>query len=170
MIKVTVIGVLTKDPTGTLDYTLFKLRPFGKEEVTIFTKESSVTSRASYREGARIRCEDERCRINRVVRYVKTLYFNVLYRKSGAGHKQVPLWKIGQDFPPQRFCSQRIGIDRDPEPATENSQAGNMITVLVRNQNAVQRLRTNSNRFKALRDLARTESGVDEQPALVRGD
>jgi hypothetical protein len=57
MIKVTVIGVLTKDPTGTLDYTLFKLRPFGKEEVTIFTKESSVTSRASYREGARIRCE-----------------------------------------------------------------------------------------------------------------
>jgi hypothetical protein len=40
----------------------------------------------------------------------------------------------------------------------------------VRNKNAVQRFRTNSNRFKALRDLARAESGVNEQPALVGGD
>jgi hypothetical protein len=38
---------------------------------------------------------------------------------------------IGEDSPSQRFCSQRIRIDRDPEPATENCQAGTSLGYLL---------------------------------------
>jgi hypothetical protein len=45
-----------------------------------------------------------------------------------------------------------------------------MVTVFVRNENGVQSLRTNSDRLKALGNLARAKSGIDQKPALAGGD
>jgi hypothetical protein len=42
--------------------------------------------------------------------------------------------------------------------------------VFVRDQDSVQTFRTHANGFKSLGDLARTEPGVNKQPALICGN
>lgn len=53
---VTVIGNLTKDPSGDERYTMWKVRCFGKE-VTLFSGDNSAKSRENYRAGDRVRGE-----------------------------------------------------------------------------------------------------------------
>lgn len=55
-LKVTVIGTLAKDPTGTETYTIWKVNCFGRQ-VTLFSSEDSAEARANFRTGHRIRGE-----------------------------------------------------------------------------------------------------------------
>ena len=45
-----------------------------------------------------------------------------------------------------------------------------MITMFVRDQDPVQAFGAHSNRFKPSRDLASTETGVHQKPALICRD
>src|ERR1700731_4346468 len=49
--------------------------------------------------GARVRSEDEGCRIDSIMRYVKTLYLDIFHRENGSGCEQVPVRKTGQRSP-----------------------------------------------------------------------
>src|SRR5580704_11767114 len=47
-------------------------------------------------DGTLSRGEDKGCRINRIMRHIKTLYLDVFHQKNATRCKQVPVWKIGQ--------------------------------------------------------------------------
>ena len=119
---------------------------------------------------ALIRGEDKGCRVDRVMWYIKTLYLDILHHENATRGEQVPVRKSGQGSSAQRFRGERIRIDGNAKPATKDLQAGDMITVFMRDQDAVQTFRMHSDRLKPLPDLPGAKPGVDEKAALAGGD
>jgi len=104
------------------------------------------------------------------MRHVKALNLDILQQERDACLEQIPSGIISQPAVAQRFRSPEIGINRNAKSPAKNLEPGNMVVVLVCNQDAVQARRVDTRRFEALRDLSRAEPGIYQDPALARGD
>jgi hypothetical protein len=68
------------------------------------------------------------------------------------------------------FSGERVTINRDVEFAAKHFQAANMIAVFVREQNAIELVGSDAALFQPQDELARTESAINEDFAVIGGD
>ena len=104
------------------------------------------------------------------MRHVKALNLDVLKQEREPWLEQIPSGILSKPTVAQRFRSPEIGIDRNAKSPAKNLEPGNMVVVLMCNQDAVQARRVDTRRFEALRDLSRAEPGIYQDPALACSD
>ena len=104
-------------------------------------------------------------RIAGVMRYRKRLDREVADGELVAGRKQSPSGKARQRAP-DAFGGGAIAIQRKIMGAAQDTQSGGMIRVLVRQQDRVDILQSDPDRFQPLGDLAGAEPGVDQEPGF----
>jgi hypothetical protein len=68
------------------------------------------------------------------------------------------------------FRSPGIGVDRYAKSTAKDLEAGDMVVVFMRNENAVKARGIDAGRFESHRNLSRAEPGINEDPAPVCGD
>src|ERR1700678_2182582 len=104
------------------------------------------------------------------MRHVKGLNIQISDRKRGSRTEDRPRSICGYALPPERFSGQPVAIDRDFEFAAEHVEAGDVISVLMCEQNGIEAIRGDTKRFQSQANLSRTETDVDQYPAILRCD
>jgi len=110
-------------------------------------------------------------RINRVVRHRKRLHRDIADRKLGARRKQSPVpTSLRETAGPKRLRRKPIAVNRQIEFVAENFKTADVISVFVRENNAVELLRRDATLLQTQNDLPRAETSINENLAVIGGD
>ena len=112
--------------------------------------------------------EAKRDRVDGVVGDREAVDFDVPYGEAPPGFKVLELWFHA--VPIESVIGQRGDVDRRLQPLGKLRQAGNVVGMLVGNQDGVDPLRILADRFQALAGLAKAEADVHQQAHLFGGD
>src|ERR1700730_3258642 len=82
--------------------------------------------------------QDKRDRIDRIMRHVKCLDVDILNRKGRTGGEDLITVGLCESPSAEVFRGERVTINRHVKFSAEDFQAGDMITVLVREQDAIE--------------------------------
>ena len=77
---------------------------------------------------------------------------------------------FGQGSAADRFCRERVAINRDVKFAAEHVESANVIAMFVGEEDAIELVRSDSALREAQDKLARAQSAVDQQPAMIGRD
>jgi hypothetical protein len=92
-------------------------------------------------------------------------------RKLTASRKQPPVpASLRETARSKRFGREPIAVNRQIEFVAENFQTANVISVFVRENNAVELLGRNATLLQAQHDLPRAQTAVNENFAMLGGD
>ena len=119
--------------------------------------------------GAGVKSEPDR--IDRVVRYRKSLHDNVADREFAAGAKNPPItMSIQPAVALDGFCGEGVAINGNVEFAAENFEPADMVAVLMGEENAVQPVRRHTALSKAQDYLPGAQSSIDKNFAVISRD
>ena len=106
-------------------------------------------------------------RFDGIVRDRESLDRDIANGEFRAGAEEPPMPVFGQRSAPDGFRGQRVAINRDPIFPAEHFQSADMIAVLVGEKNAVELFRPDAAKFEPEDELARAQSAVDQEPAMI---
>ena len=110
-------------------------------------------------------------RIDRVVRYRKSLHDNVADREFRAGAKNPQItMSIQPAVALDGFRGEGIAINRNAKFAAQNFEPADMVAVLVGEENAVQPVRHHTALFETQDYLPGAQSSIDENFAVISRD
>ena len=110
-------------------------------------------------------------RIHRVVRHGKRLDIDIADRKLGAGRKQSPVpTSLREAAGPKRLGCEPIAVNRQIEFVAENFKTADVISVFVRENNAVEPLRCDATLLQTQHDLPRAQTAINENIAVIGRD
>ena len=109
-------------------------------------------------------------RIDRIVRDGKSLNGDIADRKIRTGPKQPPVPVSGQGSAADRFRRERVAINRDMKFPAKHFEAANVIAMFVGEEDAIELVGSDSALGEAQDKLARAQSAVDQQPAMIGRD
>ena len=119
-------------------------------------------------EAARSGVKNEPQRIDGVVRHGECLHCNVANGKFGTGLKDPPISTSFQETAAtERVSGESITIDRQIKFAAENFKSADMISVFVREENAVELLWDYAALLETQRQLPRAQPAIDENFAVI---
>jgi hypothetical protein len=99
------------------------------------------------------------------------LHRDIAYRKLAASRKQSPVsTSLREIAGSKRFGREPIAVNRQVEFVAENFKTADVIGVFVRENNAVKLLGRNATLLKAQHDLARAQTAINENLAMLGGD
>src|SRR6516164_10835566 len=105
------------------------------------------------------------------MRHGECLHRDIADRKLGARRKQSPIpASLRQTAGPKRLCRKSIAVNRQIEFMTEDFKTADVISVFVRQNNAVELLRREATLLQTQYDLPRAEAAINENLAMIRGD
>src|SRR5215831_16115628 len=105
------------------------------------------------------------------MRHGECLHRDIADRKLGARRKQSPVpASLRETAGPKRLRREPIAINRQIEFVAENLKTADVISVFVRQHNAVQLLRREATLPQTQYDLPRAEAAINENLAMIRGD
>ena len=108
--------------------------------------------------------------IDRIVRDWESLDRNIADRKFRAGPKEPPVSVFGQRAAANGFRRVRVAINRDVKFPAKHFQAANVIAMLVGKEDAIELLGSDSALLEAHDELARAQSAIDQNSAMIGGD
>ena len=110
-------------------------------------------------------------RIHGVVRHGERLHRDIADRKLSASREQSPVpTSLRETTGPKRLGRESIAVNRQIEFVAENFKTADVISVFVRENNAVELLRRNATLLQAQHDLARAQTAINENLAMLGGD
>jgi hypothetical protein len=105
------------------------------------------------------------------MRHWECLHRDIADRKFGASRKQSPVpTSLGETAGPKRLRREPIAINRQIEFVAENFKTADVISVFVRQHNAVELLGRDATLFQTQNDLPRAETSINENLAVIGGD
>jgi hypothetical protein len=105
------------------------------------------------------------------VRHWERLYCDVADRKLSASRKQSPVpASLRETIGPKRFAGEPVAVNRQIEFVAENFKTADVITVFVRENNAVELFRRDTALFQTQNDLPRAETAINENLAMISGN
>src|SRR6185503_8150552 len=72
------------------------------------------------------------------------------------------------EFELDGFLREPVAVDRNLEPGSQDAQSLNVIGVFVRDENSAQLLGRPADPQQSLTNLARAQSGINQQPRVIR--
>ena len=122
-------------------------------------------------ETARARMKGKPKRIDRVMWHGKSLDRNVANGKLRAGPENSPVaMLLEQSVVANRFCGERVAINRHVKFTAENFESANMIAVLVGEKDAVELVGCDAAFRQAQHQLPRAQAAVDKNLAMLGRD
>ena len=110
-------------------------------------------------------------RIHRVVRHGERLHRDIADRKLGASRKQSPVpTSLRKTTGPKRLGRESIAVNRQIKFVAENFNTADVISVFVREKNAVELLRRDATLLQTQHDLPRAQTAINENFAMLGGD
>ena len=110
-------------------------------------------------------------RIHGVVRHGERLHRDIADRKLSACRKQSPIaTSLRETTGPKRLGRESIAVNWQIEFVAENFKAADVISVFVREDNAVELLRRDAALLQTQHDLPRAETAINENPAVIGCD
>src|SRR6266403_1305490 len=110
-------------------------------------------------------------RIDRVMWHGKSLYCNVANGKLGTGPENSPVpMLLEQSVVANRFCRERVAINRHVKFAAKNFKPANVIAVFVSKKDAVELVGCNATFRQAKHQLPRAQSPIDQNLAMLSRD
>src|SRR5262245_4709225 len=107
-------------------------------------------------------------RIHRVVRHGERLHRDIANRKLRAGRKQSPVaTSLRETAGPKCLGCESIAVNRQIEFVTENFETTDVVSVFVRENNAVELFRHDATLLQTQQDLARAETAINENLAMI---
>jgi hypothetical protein len=99
------------------------------------------------------------------------LHRDIADRKLTASRKQSPVpTALRETAGSKRFGREPIAVNRQIEFVAENFKTADVISVFVRENNAVELLRRHATLLKAQHDLSRAQTAINENLAMLGGD
>ena len=110
-------------------------------------------------------------RIHGVVRHGERLQRNIADRKLSASRKQSPVpTSLREITGSKRLSREPIAVNRQIEFVAENFKTADVISVFVRENNAVELLRRESTLVQTQHDLPRAQTAINENLAVRGGN
>ena len=110
-------------------------------------------------------------RIHGVVWHGERLQRDIADRKLSAGRKQSPVpTSLRETAGSKRLGREPIAVNRQIEFVAENFKTADVISVFVRENNAVELLGRDATLLKAQHDLPRAQTAINENLAMLGGD
>jgi hypothetical protein len=110
-------------------------------------------------------------RIHGVVRHWERLHGDIADRKLSASPKQSPVpTSLRETTGSKRLGREPIAINRQLEFVAENFKTADVISVFMRENNAVELLRRDSTLLQTQHDLPRAQTAINENIAMLGGD
>ena len=107
-------------------------------------------------------------RIHRVVRHRERLHRDIADRKLSASRKQSPIpTSLRETAGPKRLRREPIAVNRQIEFVAENFKTADVISVFVREDNAVELLRRDAALLQAQHHLPRAQTAINENLAMI---
>src|SRR5438105_9228284 len=120
---------------------------------------------------ARSRIKGKPKRIDRIMWHGKSLYCNVANGKLRAGAENSPVpMLLEQSVVANRFCRERVAINRHVKFTAENFESANVISVLVCKKDAVKLVGRDYTFRQAQHQLPRAQAAVDKNLAMLGRD
>ena len=116
---------------------------------------------------SRVRANQKADRIVCIVRHGESIHDDIAHFKRCARAKN-PAIESGMELILNRLLGEAVAENRNLQLRAQRGQTLNMVTVFMGDENAEQQLRRAANGGKPLSDLTAAQTGVDEQPRLVR--
>ena len=115
--------------------------------------------------------KDEPERIHRVVRHRERLHRDIADRKLSARRKQSPIsTSLRETAGPKRLGREPIAVNRQIKFVAENFKTADVISVFVRENNAVELLRRYATLLQAQHHLPCAQTAIDENLAVIGCD
>ena len=106
--------------------------------------------------------------IHRVMRHWKGLHCDIADRKLSTGREQSPIpASLRETVGPEHLAREPIAVNRQIELVAENFKAANVISVFVRENNAVELFRRDAALLQTQNDLACAETAINENLAMI---
>lgn len=87
-----------------------------------------------------------------------------------AGLKKLPRSLLGPFVPVECLGGEPVAIDRNLMTPRKHLKPGNVVAVLVRDENRIEAGRSHSDALEPLDDLPGAKPAIYQDPALARGD
>ena len=105
------------------------------------------------------------------MRYGEGLYCDIADGKLAASRKQTPVaTSFGEATASKRFGREAIAVNRQIKFVAENFKTADVITVFVRDNNAVELLRRDASLLQTQHDLPRAQTAINENFAMLGSD
>src|SRR5215813_9434966 len=110
-------------------------------------------------------------RIHRVVRHRERLHRDIADRKLSPSRKQSPIpTSLRQTTGPKRLGREPIAVNRQIEFVAENFKTANVISVFMRENNAIELLRRDAALLQTQHHLPRAQTTINENLAMMGGN
>lgn len=109
-------------------------------------------------------------RLHGIVGHGETLHRDVADRKARARSENAPVTMLAERSVADRVRSQGIAINRNLEFPAEHFESADVIAVFMRKQDPIEFVRCDTALAEAEDKLARAQSAIHEQPAMIGCD
>ena len=116
---------------------------------------------------SRVGANQKADRIVCIVRHGESVHDDIAHIERCA-RAENPAIESGVELMLNRFLREAVAENRNLQLRAQRCQTLNVVAVFMGDENAVQSLRRAANGGKPLPDLTAAQTGVDEQPRLVR--